>query len=175
MDKVGYAMISFGLTNAFGSFFFGRASKYIGRTTCLLGAASINYFGIAVMLHRNVTPDDTLMIFGIPALWGLADSAWQTQINSLYGLLFQANQEAAFSNFRLWESLGFAISYAYSTYLCTSTKLYLLIIYLSVGLVGYIFVEAIEIRKKGGTQIDSKTIVGILICILFVSLISVIG
>ena len=82
----------------------------------------------------------------IPALWGIADSAWQTQVNSIYGVLFKDNQTPAFSNFRLWESLGFAISYAYSSYLCTSTKLYLLLVYLTFGMLGYYLVELIEAK-----------------------------
>lgn len=162
-------MIAFGVTNALGSFFFGTASKYLGRVTCLLAAACINFLSIGVMLHRTVEPDDTLMIYGIPALWGLADSAWQTQINSLYGLLFYSNQEAAFSNFRLWESLGFAISYAYSAYICTSTKLYLLLVYLVVGLVGYLAVEASERQKKSATsRIDLAKLFALLIIVLVV-------
>lgn len=151
VNMVGFAMVSFGVTNALGSFFIGRAAKHIGRVSCLLIAALVNYTTIGVMLFRDLRADDNLFFYIIPGLWGLADAAWQTQINSLYGLLFRSNQEAAFSNFRLWESLGFAISYAYSTYFCTSTKLYLLVVYLSVGIVGYLAIETSEAKKKGGT------------------------
>lgn len=154
-------MISFGITNALGSFLFGRISKHIGRVNCLLLAAILNYSGIYLMLSRELIPeaDNNVMLFGMPAVWGLADAAWQTQINSLYGILFPTNQEAAFSNFRLWESLGFAISYAYSTMICTSTKLYLLAVYLTIGLFGYLVVEWMENKRMGvnGPQYNLKT------------------
>lgn len=94
----------------------------------------------------KVNSANSYMFFLIPALWGIADSAWQTQINSIYGVLFKENQNAAFSNFRLWESLGFAISYGYSNYFCTSTKLNLLLIFLTIGMIGYALIELQESR-----------------------------
>lgn len=57
------------------------------------------------------------------------------------GILFPGQEEAAFSNFRLWESTGSVITYIYSPYLCTYTKLYLLIGILCVGMVGYGIIE----------------------------------
>ncbi|RNA27739.1 UNC93 [Brachionus plicatilis] len=119
VDYVGYAMIFFGLLNVIGSYLFGLLVKYVGRIPCFLTAAILNYFLIFVMMswQLNRTEND-YVFYLIPALWGLADSAWQTQVNSIYGVLFKSNQEAAFSNFRLWESVGFAVSYAYSNYLC---------------------------------------------------------
>lgn len=65
----------------------------------------------------------------------------------LYGLLFRRNKEAAFSNYRLWESAGFVIAYAYSTTLCARMKLYILFGNLTLGVLGYIIVE-IRYRRK---------------------------
>lgn len=59
----------------------------------------------------------------------------------MYGILFPGQEEAAFSNFRLWESTGSVITYVYSPYLCTYTKLYLLIGILCIGMVGYGIIE----------------------------------
>lgn len=59
----------------------------------------------------------------------------------------RSEQEAAFSNYRLWESLGFAIAYGYSDKLCIQTKLYLLISYLSLGMIGYGYLE-IKLKIK---------------------------
>lgn len=62
-------------------------------------------------------------------------------LSALSGILFPGKEEAAFSNFRLWESTGSVITYAYSPYLCTETKLYVLIGILCVGMVGYGLIE----------------------------------
>ena len=42
------------------------------------------------------------VVYLLAALWGTADAIWQTQINALYGVLFKSDEEAAFSNYRLW-------------------------------------------------------------------------
>lgn len=61
--------------------------------------------------------------------------------SGLYGTLFRRNKEAAFSNYRLWESLGFVVAYAYSTKLCANMKCYVLLVVLVFGVIGYIIVE----------------------------------
>lgn len=68
--------------------------------------------------------------------------------SGLYGTLFRRNKEAAFSNYRLWESAGFVIAYAYSTHLCAKMKLYVQLTVLCIGFVGYIVVEILQKRKK---------------------------
>ena len=65
-------------------------------------------------------------------------------IAAFYGVIFNNNQEAAFSNFRLWESMGFAIAYAYSNYLCVRIKLYLLLTYLTLAILGWGTIEIME-------------------------------
>lgn len=66
----------------------------------------------------------------------------------LYGTLFRRNKEAAFSNYRLWESVGFVIAYAYSTHLCARMKLYVMVSVLIIGSICYIVVEILHRRKQ---------------------------
>lgn len=68
-------------------------------------------------------------------------------VPGLYGTLFRRNKEAAFSNFRLWESSGFVIAYAYSTHLCARMKLYVMLTVLAIGVLMYIVVEVLHMRK----------------------------
>lgn len=65
----------------------------------------------------------------------------------LYGTLFRRNKEAAFSNYRLWESSGFVIAYAYSTHLCARMKLYVMLTVLVTGFLMYVIVEILHSRK----------------------------
>lgn len=69
---------------------------------------------------------------------------------ALYGILFPGKEEAAYSNFRLWESTGSVITYIYSPYLCIDVKLYLLLCLLIIGACGYTAVEVIEWKGKDG-------------------------
>ena len=56
------------------------------------------------------------VVYVIAAFWGIADAIWQTQINALYGNIFASDEEAAFSNYRLWESLGFLVAFVTQVY-----------------------------------------------------------
>ncbi|XP_071997273.1 protein unc-93 homolog A isoform X2 [Engystomops pustulosus] len=73
---------------------------------------------------------------------------------ALYGLLFDDHKEAAFANYRLWESLGFVIAYGYSTFLCVSVKLYILLAVLVLGMVLYAYVEHREKKKESSKMVE---------------------
>ena len=77
---------------------------------------------------------------------------------ALYGTIFTAHTEAAFANYRMWESVGFMVAFAYSSFLCTSVKLYILASLLVVGISGYTFTE-ISIRRTNIGHISGKDVV----------------
>ena len=68
--------------------------------------------------------------------------------SALYGVLFASDSEAAFSTYKVAESVGFIIGFAYSSFLCTSIKIYILTSLLVVGFVGYLIVEFLERKTK---------------------------
>jgi len=72
-------------------------------------------------------------------------------------VIFSDKKEEAFSNFRLWQSLGYAIAYAYSKFLCVDVKLYILMAVLLTGMGGYLTIEAKE-RTKNKANIASDNI-----------------
>ena len=71
--------------------------------------------------------------------------------SALYGCLFGDECTAAFSNYRLWESIGFTIAFAYSNYLCTEVKLAILKTVMGLGMIGYFVIEWVERRKRGNS------------------------
>jgi len=77
------------------------------------------------------------ILFILAGLWGLADAVWQTQINAFYGVLFVQNDEAAFSNYRLWESIGFVLFYIITPHIRIRIALIILLIFLTLGMIGY--------------------------------------
>lgn len=147
IHHIGYVMICFGVVNAICSILFGSVMKYIGRIPIIALGAIVHGAIVIIMLFWRPHPNSQLIFFAMSGLWGVGDAVWQTQINGLYGLLFRRNKEAAFSNYRLWESAGFVIAYAYATTLCARMKLYILICVLLLGVFGYIIVE-IRYRRK---------------------------
>ncbi|XP_070596376.1 protein unc-93 homolog A isoform X3 [Erythrolamprus reginae] len=71
---------------------------------------------------------------------------------TLYGILFEKHKEAAFANYRLWESLGFVIAFGYSTFLSVAIKLYILLTVLIVAMVLYGAVEYLESKVSTETH-----------------------
>lgn len=80
---------------------------------------------------------------------------------ALYGILFPRHKEAAFANYRMWESLGFVIAFAYSTFICLEYKLYILLAVLVLTVVTYPIVEYHEYKNptppvEEGTYLNPK-------------------
>lgn len=121
--------------------------KYIGRFSIIVFGTAVHMGIFSYLLFWRPDPSNPLTFFLIAGLWGVSDAVWQTQINGLYGALFRRNKEAAFSNYRLWESSGFVVAYAYSTALCARMKLYVVMTVLAFGFFCYILVEIRQLRK----------------------------
>jgi len=150
IHKVGLVMITYGVCDAICSFSFGFVIKRIGRVPIFVMGALINYGVIIAFFQWSPRPDQPYGFFLMAAFWGIADAVWQTQINALYGVIFTNTSEAAFSNYRLWESLGFAISFVYADHLCIEVKAYILLVVLTVGMAGYFIIELWERKKSKG-------------------------
>ncbi|RXN07465.1 unc-93 -like protein [Labeo rohita] len=110
-------------------------------------AALTNLGCFVAFLYWKPQPGQMAVFFVFPALWGMADAVWQTQTNALYGVLFAKHKEAAFANYRMWESLGFVIAFAYSTYICLSIKIYICLSVLALTMVTYLYVEYNEYKN----------------------------
>ncbi|XP_062407344.1 protein unc-93 homolog A-like [Sardina pilchardus] len=134
---VGFVMICFGVSGSVTALTVGKISQYTGRKVLIALAAVTNLSCILGLLVWRPHPDQLPAFFIFPSLWGMADAIWQTQMNALYGVLFYDQKEAAFSNYRLWESLGSAISFALSIFICVEIKLYILIVVLVLGVILY--------------------------------------
>ncbi|XP_076253185.1 UNC93-like protein isoform X2 [Rhynchophorus ferrugineus] len=148
ISNIGFVMICFGVCNGLAAIFIGGIIKITGRTPVICLALSLHVALIVTLLVWRPSEQAKLTFFIIAGLWGFCDAIWLVQINSLYGILFPGKEEASYSNFRLWESTGSVITYAYSPYLCIDVKLYLLLGLLIIGAIGYTCVEVIEWKGK---------------------------
>ncbi|XP_067845319.1 protein unc-93 homolog A-like [Heptranchias perlo] len=148
IQYVGYSMICFGASNSIFSLIFGKLSKYTGRIPLFLYATITNLGSIIALFLWQPRPNQLPVFFVFPCLWGMADAIWQTQTNALYGVLFQEHEEAAFANYRLWESVGFVTAFAYANFLCIKVKLTIVLIVLIIGMLLYGLVEYIEYKQS---------------------------
>lgn len=155
--NVGYVMICYGVVDAICSISFGRMVKYVGHVPFFVLAFLVHGGLQVTFLYWEPSRDAEIYFYVFAALWGMGDAVIQTQVNALYGNLFSSKPEAAFANYRLWESLGFAVAYAYNDALCTDVKLYVCLSMLGVGMFGYTIVEIMERRKtKGGHDLEGE-------------------
>ncbi|XP_053565141.1 protein unc-93 homolog A-like [Bombina bombina] len=149
---VGYVMICFGAANSICSMLFGKLSQYTGRIALFMLAAATSAACIIALLLWKPNPSQFAVFFIFPALWSMSDAICQTLLNAFYGVLFDEHKEAAFANYRLWESLGFVIAFAYSNYLCVFVKLYIVLSVMLLGMLLYLVVEYLEHRKQIATS-----------------------
>jgi hypothetical protein len=152
---VGRVLIVFGICDALASVGFGFIIKKIGRIPIFFLGACINVLVIIVMFSWTPTPSSVGVVYLLAALWGTADAIWQTQINALYGVLFASDEEAAFSNYRLWESMGFLLAFiTQASGVCVFPKLLLALFFLAVAMAGYLMLEIME-RKNSNSSHSS--------------------
>ncbi|CAL4114148.1 unnamed protein product [Meganyctiphanes norvegica] len=141
---VGYIMITYGVCDAICSVSFSPLVSMVGRVPIFTMGAVINICVIITLQHWMPHPDDFAIFFIIAGLWGISDAVWQTQINAFYGVIFPGASEAAFSNYRFWESLGYVIAFICSGILCIDSKIIILVFFLSTGMIGYLTIEILE-------------------------------
>ncbi|KAK8779181.1 hypothetical protein V5799_019478 [Amblyomma americanum] len=146
---VGFIMITYGVADAIFSMGFGLITKVIGRVPVFIFGSVVNGAILVVMCTWRPTPDDFYVFFVIAGCWGIGDAVWQTQVNAFYGTVFTDDEEAAFANYRLWESFGFIIGFAIQKVLAIHHKVVVVVVFLVVGMLGYLSIEIhLKFKKK---------------------------
>ena len=79
-------------------------------------------------------------------------------VGATYGTLF-TEHESAFSNFRLWESLGFVIAYIYTPRIRIKYAHIILLVVLTVSMVCYGAIDLMERRRKKKLK-DDQAVTG---------------
>ncbi|PSN52296.1 UNC93-like protein [Blattella germanica] len=125
--NIGYVMICYGITNSISAISMGTIVKLTGRVPVVCGAFVLHLGILIGLLLWAPTPEDKILFFVVTGLWGICDGVWLVQIN------------------------GYIIAYAYSSYICATVKIYILLGVLIVGMAGYLLVEWEE-KKKSESQ-----------------------
>lgn len=77
-------------------------------------------------------------------------------VSATYGVLF-TEHESAFSNFRLWESLGFVIAYVYTPRIRIIYAQIILLCVLTVSIICYTIIDIKERRKKKTVEVEKQS------------------
>ncbi|KAJ0176488.1 hypothetical protein K1T71_007667 [Dendrolimus kikuchii] len=154
ISNIGFVMICFGVFNAVAAPIAGALVKTTGRYPVMVIALLLNLCLLTALLVWRPNPDQWLVFYLLAGIWGTADAVWLVQVNALSGILFPGNEEAAYSNFRLWEATGSVLSYASAPYLCVRTRLYILLGLLLLGFSGYTAIELMEYKAKKAHHLE---------------------
>ncbi|CAL1292381.1 unnamed protein product [Larinioides sclopetarius] len=145
---VGLVAVCYGAVCGISSFSSGWLVKRLGRIPIFVTATVVNLGANIFLLSWSPSADEPRWFFVGAGLWGVFVGAIWSQLRAFYGVLFKADEEAAFAAFHVWYSLGFTLSFGYSNYICTFVKIYILITVCILGFVGYLSVEIMHLKNK---------------------------
>lgn len=148
LRDVGYVMAGYGITNALSSLAIRLLVKLTGRVPAVLIAFFLHIAIFATLILWHPNSSNRFVFFILTLVWGMSDSIWVVQIMSLYGILSPGKEEAAFSNYDLWLSLGFIVGFGISSVLYTYLKVYLMLGLLLIGMAAYLMMEWQRRRQK---------------------------
>ncbi|KAF8786180.1 protein unc-93 homolog A-like [Argiope bruennichi] len=145
---VGLVAICYGAVSGVSSFSSGWLVKRLGRIVIFVTATVVHLGANVFLLSWSPSADEPHMFFIAAGLWGMFVGVIWSQLRAFYGVLFKADEEAAFAAFHVWYSLGFSLSFACSNYICTGVKIYILLAICILGFLGYLSVEMLHLKNK---------------------------
>ncbi|KAG8196962.1 hypothetical protein JTE90_009021 [Oedothorax gibbosus] len=140
-SRVGLVTAVYGLSCALSSPLAGFLVKYTGRIPVFLLMQSVNLSVLLYLLLWSPNSDDLMKFYAVACLLGVVTGTQWSQIPAFHGILFKKEQEAAFASYYFFNALGWSLSFACSGLLCTSVKLYVLLVVSGLGIVGYLTAE----------------------------------
>ncbi|GFR03853.1 UNC93-like protein [Trichonephila clavata] len=148
-SHVGLVTIFYGLACALSSTVSGCLVHLLGRIPIFLLGQIGNIINYSFLLIWSPEVHHPYMFYLAAAMWGIITGLFWSQLQALYGVLFQGDEEAAFGSYYLYSSLGWTMSFLISNYICTSIKIYILCAISCIGIIGYLITERqYYLRKK---------------------------
>jgi len=168
--NIGWGMICFGVADVLSSIFFGRLADIIGVTGPLCLASVIQCLaGYWIWAnYPSLKEDAWLPIMVICGVWGFCDGIANTLISAMLGQRFPDDKEAAFANWKMFQSAGVSILYFVQDYLELRVKLVMVFASWALGIVGLLgtrfccsYMTSLDSEHEGETpreQKDSRTL-----------------
>ncbi|KAI0980382.1 hypothetical protein GJ496_003647 [Pomphorhynchus laevis] len=152
------------ITCAYGIENIGLIVTYINRRYLIMFAYLLSLIVLIVMITWTPGPGQLYVCFLLIAIWAVADAIYLTQMYAFYGFVFKNNLEPAYSNYRLWESIGFVVAYAYTPFIRVKDSAIVLIVILTLGVIGFGVVDIrynfptiwTKVTRQPAPSIDSK-------------------
>ncbi|XP_065180775.1 protein unc-93 homolog A-like [Sycon ciliatum] len=163
---VGYSIACMGAANLCTTMVLPSVMKHVNRAVLVMGATVVQSSILAFLIFWHRTRSAPLL-YSLAVAWGAADATWNISTCVMIGIAFPRDQEAASSNFRVWQGLGLSLGALYSQRIgkCVPQmriKLGYILMYSVLAALTYAFVELRQrrrhqaqcVRKKQGTTLE---------------------
>ncbi|GIY97915.1 protein unc-93 homolog A [Caerostris extrusa] len=148
-SHIGLVTVFYGLAAAVSSLFSGYVIKFVGRRCVFAVCQAVSTINLVFMLLWKPGPQQYLLFYLAGSLWGINTGVLMAQLRAFYGVLFQGEEETAFASFNMYSGIGWTLPFIYNQYLCTSVKLYILLVLSFIGIIGYLLTEReYQMRNK---------------------------
>lgn len=141
VSLIGGVMAAFGAADAGSSLLAGRLSAGISSAANVLCFGSVAQLLVLVWLFVKQSYESDLggyvTIFGQAIIWGLGDASLNTQICALLGTLYPNDTEAAFAQWKIWQSAATALIFFITSSTTFSLRIVMLLITLPVSLLSF--------------------------------------
>jgi len=157
-NQIGFVMAVFGVFNVLFSFLFGRIADKLGSGyLVILGFFShmlfLTLMLIAIKLFGVHWFADRIWLLYLAAIvWAAGDAAWNTFPNTILGINFTDNIEAAFANLKFWQAVGSAVPFILGAYIELDLKIVCVAGFQILGAMGVLylhnFVSPLQSNKR---------------------------
>lgn len=152
VSLIGGVMAAFGAADAGCSLLAGRLSAGISSVSNLVyfGAAAQLLVLVWIYVKQSYESDvgGYLSIFGQAIMWGLGDASFNTQISALLGTVYPNDTEAAFAQWKIWQSVATSLIFFITSSTTISLRIAILLITLPVSLVSFSILRFTILSKE---------------------------
>jgi MFS family permease len=141
---VGGVMALYGASDVISSVVAGRFSTGLPAiATIICVGATAQAMALVLLLFKQQYGGgafDYLLLSGLAIAWGIGDATFNTQISALLGIFYPDDTEAAFAQWKIWQSAATSAAFFASPRLDFFIKLYVLLALLVLSMAAFIIV-----------------------------------
>ncbi|GBM46869.1 Protein unc-93 A [Araneus ventricosus] len=148
-SHIGLITVIYGASSALISIISAVVIKYFGRRSVFIVCHIITLANFVFLFLWNPDAQQPYLFYVQGGIFGMIASIFNSQTKAFYGILFEGDEETAFSSCNLYTSMGWALPFIYGNFFCVSVKIYIVLAFSCTGLLGYLLAErSYSLRNK---------------------------
>ncbi|GBN71885.1 UNC93-like protein [Araneus ventricosus] len=149
ISLIGLITVVYGAASALSSLFSGVMIKYVGRRPVMVLCHIINIANFVFLFLWSPNAQQPYIFYVQGGIFGIISGIFHSQTKAFYGILFEGDEENAFSSYSMYISIGWFLPFIYNDFFCVSVKIYIVLAFSCTGLLGYLLAErSYSLRNK---------------------------